>query len=483
MVALLCPQCHERISHEGHHRAPDGLDYCARCWHIWNGDGEDQGELCGQICSECKGRDVDANRPGADGHLYCQKCWLMWDSVVGFERNGETLYSCARCRKEVPANGRRGTHGVIHCSECWTTWDARLGGGGDYVAATAAWLAAERAREVRRQDRIFEDRFAETLAGEEGFEFGEEGKPVGVNRTRFVDDFVLGSCHSLGIRQVVDLGAGMDTRAVRLKFPEGVVFYELDKPSVLSLKEKLLQPILTDEERKLCQRILISMDFLVAISNLPPEFKGRPAAYMGDVLIRHGFDPEQPSCWILEGLTYYLDPPGNDVWFECMSSLTCPGSVVFMDVVRGSFIEEQRKAWYLNDSAKRPFPLKWGHDDPFKLLEPYGFHSSVIDADLIQVNREHRHLIFLPDTPDRKPAETLYVTAVRKPISETPERSLSRSSSWSTVGSEESVVQDVDGTTSLAATKDISVTGIHVDASLLRSSSWSSVSSSEASIF
>jgi len=65
--------------------------------------------------------------------------------------------------------------------------------GGDGVAATARWIAAARALEHERRDgdRMFNDRFARTLAGEEGFQFRGGSAPIAVSRTRFFDDAAL----------------------------------------------------------------------------------------------------------------------------------------------------------------------------------------------------------------------------------------------------------------------------------------------------
>ena len=43
----------------------------------------------------------------------------------------------------------------------------------DAVATTAQWMAAVRARETERPDRLFEDPLAEVLAGPEGFHLGQ----------------------------------------------------------------------------------------------------------------------------------------------------------------------------------------------------------------------------------------------------------------------------------------------------------------------
>lgn len=64
-------------------------------------------------------------------------------------------------------------------------------------STTANWIAAARARESARADALFVDRYAEALAGVEGFAIlDRQERASGVSafipvRTRFVDDLVL----------------------------------------------------------------------------------------------------------------------------------------------------------------------------------------------------------------------------------------------------------------------------------------------------
>ncbi len=58
-------------------------------------------------------------------------------------------------------------------------------------------------------------------------------------RTRVLDDFVLRSAGA-GARQVVLLGAGLDTRAFRLDLPSDCVVFEIDRAGVLAFKEQVL---------------------------------------------------------------------------------------------------------------------------------------------------------------------------------------------------------------------------------------------------
>jgi hypothetical protein len=56
-----------------------------------------------------------------------------------------------------------------------------------------------------------------------------------VVRTRFYDDCLLDAAGD-GLRQVVLLAVGLDTRAYRLAWPEGLRLFELDLPGVLRFK-------------------------------------------------------------------------------------------------------------------------------------------------------------------------------------------------------------------------------------------------------
>eukprot|EP00931_Biecheleriopsis_adriatica_P038978 TRINITY_DN22293_c0_g1_i1.p1 TRINITY_DN22293_c0_g1~~TRINITY_DN22293_c0_g1_i1.p1 ORF type:complete len:297 (+),score=53.82 TRINITY_DN22293_c0_g1_i1:60-950(+) len=293
----------------------------------------------------------------------------------------------------------------------WDVWKTHTG---DPVASTARWIAAQRAMEHRRQDRMFEDRFAETLAGEEGFSFRDGAAPIAVSRTRYMDDFVLDSCEKRGIKQVVNLGAGMDTRAVRLRFPSGVTVFELDKPELFEVKELLLQPMLHPEEKALCKRVVIPVDF-----ESPPEaFHDQPAAYWKRLLLQAGFDVKKPSCWVLEGLTYYLPPEANKATFITISELTARGSTIVFDMVNGNFMNQEARGWHLTDLAARGCPWKWGHNNPASLLRPLGFEATVLDLRDLEVSRTQRRLII---HPPREPhiersnhSLTFYVSAVRE---------------------------------------------------------------------
>src|SRR5205085_11913594 len=60
-----------------------------------------------------------------------------------------------------------------------------------------------------------------------------------VVRTRFYDDYLLDACAS-GCRQVVLVAAGLDSRAFRLPWPDGVHLLEIDLSEGPAVKEHVL---------------------------------------------------------------------------------------------------------------------------------------------------------------------------------------------------------------------------------------------------
>jgi len=115
------------------------------------------------------------------------------------------------------------------------------------LAATARWTAGVRARESARADHLFSDPWAAALAGPEGAEWvgqrdADRLEAISI-RTRFFDDFLQRITRQPGIRQVVLLAAGLDTRAYRLSWPSDTRLFELDQPQVLQAKAETLHAL------------------------------------------------------------------------------------------------------------------------------------------------------------------------------------------------------------------------------------------------
>jgi methyltransferase (TIGR00027 family) len=159
------------------------------------------------------------------------------------------------------------------------------------VTATAAWIAAARARESRRPDRLFDDPWADKLAGSAGSArpaasegTGGENRFLPV-RTRFFDDVLL---RAEWAEQIVLLGAGLDTRAYRLPLPASATVYEIDHAEPLARKADVLAAAMPT-----CARQAIAADLRTD---------------WAQALLAAGFLTDRATFWLAEGLLFYLAP-------------------------------------------------------------------------------------------------------------------------------------------------------------------------------
>ncbi|MFI5607273.1 SAM-dependent methyltransferase [Amycolatopsis sp. NPDC051903] len=180
------------------------------------------------------------------------------------------------------------------------------------VGKTAVGVAALRALESRRPDRLFEDPYAGAFSVAGRAVLGGSDRPDGglrevfaqqvAVRTRFFDDFVRGA------RQVVLLAAGLDARAFRLEWAAGTRLFELDLPDVLRFKDEVL-----DGAQPACERIEVPVD-------LRDDW--------GAKLVEAGFDAGVPTAWLAEGLLVYLEHAEAARLLEEVTRLSAPGSRV-----------------------------------------------------------------------------------------------------------------------------------------------------------
>ncbi len=236
------------------------------------------------------------------------------------------------------------------------------------LATSARWTAAQRAQETARPDRLFDDALASALAGDEGqaaLQMSEAFNPgaavtaayVAV-RTRFFDDFVAGMVDA-GLRQVVLLAAGFDSRAFRLDLPEGVSWWELDLPEVLNAKSQVLTAQCAEPRcRWACAPADLTADW-------------------AEALLEAGFRPERPSLWLVEGLFYYLEEAVARRLLAEASRLAAPGSALGADMVSASFFTSPFTAPARAALAARGWAWRFGVDDPEGFYEEFGWRATV----------------------------------------------------------------------------------------------------------
>jgi methyltransferase (TIGR00027 family) len=242
------------------------------------------------------------------------------------------------------------------------------------VGRTAVGVAAARAEESCRGDRLFDDPFAAhfvTAAGaapslaDHGTIAAQDGDlwscfasyaPI---RTRFFDDYCYEAC-AAGCRQVVLLAAGLDTRAFRLSWPAGVRLFELDTPEVLAFKEQVLAERAATPT---CQRVVISTDLR----------QDWPTA-----VAQAGFNPGAPTAWLAEGISMYLTQDEWDRLLDRVGQLSAPESRLGFEYADQATLQHMIDA--VDESTDAAFVIKtlWrsdGQEDPTSWLSRNGWQA------------------------------------------------------------------------------------------------------------
>jgi methyltransferase (TIGR00027 family) len=115
-----------------------------------------------------------------------------------------------------------------------------------------------------------------------------------------------------GVRQVVILGAGLDTRAHRLSTLHESHVFEVDHPATQKLK------------RRRAQGLPLAVE---AVSYVPVDFE-RDA--LPDRLAAAGHRRDLPTAWVWEGVVMYLSDPALRGTLQSMAALSAPGSVALV---------------------------------------------------------------------------------------------------------------------------------------------------------
>jgi methyltransferase (TIGR00027 family) len=205
------------------------------------------------------------------------------------------------------------------------------------VGVTATMVATGRAMATRDPRGLIKDQFAEPLVRAVGVDFFtkmmdgeldldaiENASPLRMQamtdgmavRTKYFDDYFINATDT-GVRQVVILASGLDSRAYRLPWPAATVVYEIDQPQVIEFKTTTLAGI--------------GAEPIATRRTIPVDLRADwPAA-----LKAAGLDTTAPTAWLAEGLLIYLPPEAQDRLFDNITALSAPGSTIATEFVPG----------------------------------------------------------------------------------------------------------------------------------------------------
>jgi methyltransferase (TIGR00027 family) len=246
------------------------------------------------------------------------------------------------------------------------SWDPTNG-----VGITATFGAVARA--VATENGILDDPFAEALVGATGLEYfarivedARYATDGGDNRVtaavlhilavhgRFLDHF-LADAGRAGIRQVVILASGLDTRPYRLWWPAGTTVYEIDQPDVIEFKNQVLRGLGAELTVNRCALgVDLRQDWLGALR-------------------RAGFDHTQRTVWIAENLLVgYLSLAGQNRLLEGVTAASAVGG------------------WFAGDHISTWTPLQ--REAGRELVDRWRQNGLDVDPDSLTYQADYRYL-------------------------------------------------------------------------------------------
>jgi methyltransferase (TIGR00027 family) len=269
------------------------------------------------------------------------------------------------------------------------------------VSDTARWVATYRAQETARPDALFNDPFAERLAGDRGRAIAavapmnaDNNWPI-VMRTKLMDDLVLASVAE-GCTRVLNLAAGFDTRPCRLPLPAAVEWIEADLPPMIEEKEALLC-----DARSVCALRREAVDLA--------DPQARAAFLDGATAGR------TPTLVLSEGLLAYLE---DDEVRALARDLAARPSIRYwvLDVFSPAVLKMMRRTM---GTTLANAPLKFAPPDGVAFFETLGWRARDIESVFLAAARFKRLrwwmqvMAYLPQPNPRRPGNNYWSAVVR----------------------------------------------------------------------
>lgn len=196
-----------------------------------------------------------------------------------------------------------------------------------------------KAVEFGRPDALLQDAVAARLLQTVDYDFDRFGRARASQagccaRAALIDELVQDFLQHHAQAVVVQLGAGLDARYERLGQPRKAVWYDLDLPPVIALRQKLLPP---------------SGNRYLAASLFEPGWMDTIAAHRLPVLL------------VIEGVLMYFDE-AQVRGFLAQTARSLPGAALVFDALPPLMVGQARHHDALGKMDEVP-PFKWGLAD------------------------------------------------------------------------------------------------------------------------
>ncbi|SFD09691.1 class I SAM-dependent methyltransferase [Flavobacterium phragmitis] len=199
------------------------------------------------------------------------------------------------------------------------------------TSRTAQYMAFFRALETQRKDSLFSDPYAihfvdsKLRLATRLYHYPIVAKYInntinkkipgalssGIARTKYIDS-LLENAISKGVKQVLILGAGFDTRAVRLDFLQTIPVIEIDHPNTSNFKAAIY--------KKRIGKIPQNVTFLQIDFNKQG---------LDQLALENNLDFTKPTAVIWEGVTNYLTEEAVKSTFSFISKFASGSHVIF----------------------------------------------------------------------------------------------------------------------------------------------------------
>lgn len=184
----------------------------------------------------------------------------------------------------------------------------------------------------------------------------------GVARTRLIDDWLVSEADS-GLDQIVVLGAGFDSRCLRLRKLATVPIYELDRQSVLAEKQRAYER---------------------ADVEIPGNRKAIPIDFLQDTvsekLLASTFRRAAKNIVLWEGVTNYLSHSAVTSVFSTFADISSAGTSIIFTYIHKSVLEDGFETVGLQRLRQRL--VRWG--EPWT----FGFYPEQLPGFLADLGYE-----------------------------------------------------------------------------------------------
>lgn len=183
-------------------------------------------------------------------------------------------------------------------------------------------------------------------------------------RTKFFDDSLTRWLKRNPISQVVILGAGFDTRSIRLKkHAQKVSFYEIDLKAMLDYKKNIISTL------------SLSCDMTTYV---PLNFQNSNVL---EQLELNGFNRALPTYFLCEGLTFFLEQKTFENILDSILNLETKEIIFSFDYAFADYIEGNWKYYGAKETQSElqkmnePHLFGINYDDLDKYLHNKGFKT------------------------------------------------------------------------------------------------------------